>query len=288
MSQTESQTGIRRMRMLRRIPNYVVLILISLVFIGPILWMFSGSLKSISEILRFPPTLLPEVFRWENYAQVFELQPFGRQFLNSILVMSLICVLTLVISVPAGYALARVRPIGAMIIFIVLLSAIYIPPESVIVPLFQAAAAWGWVDTYLPLVIFTAVLSTAPVAMFIMRQAFATLPGEFEEAAIIDGAGRWRTFLTIFLPLVRPSIASAIVFTAWFAWNQFLEPLVYIRTTELLTVPVALTLFEDPLAGPRWNIQMAATTISIIPVLLIFMFAQKHIVSGLTAGGLKS
>lgn len=283
-----SQTDRRRSVALRRVPSYALLSVIALLFIGPILWMLSGSLKSISEILRYPPTILPETFRWENYAQVFSLQPFGRQFLNSVLVMVLVCVVTLIVAIPAGYALGRVRPIGAAAIFVALLSGIFIPPEAVIVPLFQTAADLGWIDTYWPLVLFTALLSTAPVAMFILRQAFVTLPAEFEEAATLDGASRGRTMLQIFLPLVRPSIASAIVFTAWFSWNQFLEPLVYLRSQEMLTVPVALTLFEDPLAGPRWNIQMAATTISVLPVLLVFLVAQRHVVSGLTAGGLKS
>ncbi|WP_461103983.1 carbohydrate ABC transporter permease [Tessaracoccus terricola] len=273
---------------LRNLPTYVLLTVVSLLFIGPVLWMVSGSFKSITEILKYPPVLFPEVFRWENYAEVFTLQPFARQILNSALVMVLVCLLTLLLAIPAGYALARVRPAGTAVIFIILLSGVFIPPEAVIIPLFQAAAQIGWVDTFYPLVIFTSVLSTGPVAMFIMRQAFLTLPAEFEEAATLDGASRGRTMMQIFLPLVRPSIASAVVFTAWFSWNQFLEPLVYLRSQTMLTVPVALTLFEDPLAGPRWNVQMAATTLSVLPVLIVFFLAQKHVVSGLTAGGLKS
>lgn len=282
------RSNVLRSRTMRRIPMYLLLSIIALLFIGPVIWMVSGSFKSIGEILQYPPKLFPEVFRWENYVQVFALQPFGRQILNSILLMVLICALTLLLAIPAGYALARVRPVGAAIIFIILLSGVFIPPEAVIIPLFQAAADIGWVDTFYPLVIFTSVLSTGPVAMFIMRQAFLTLPKEFEEAATIDGSSRLRTMVQIFLPLVRPSIASAIVFTAWFSWNQFLEPLVYLRSQTMLTVPVALTLFEDALAGPRWNVQMAATTLSVLPVLIVFLLAQKHVVSGLTAGGLKS
>lgn len=282
------KSNVLRSRATRRISMYMLLSIIALLFIGPVLWMVSGSFKSITEILQYPPKLFPEVIRWENYAQVFELQPFGRQMLNSVLLMVLICALTLLLAVPAGYALARVRPVGAAIIFIILLSGVFIPPEAVIIPLFQAAADLGWVDTFYPLVIFTSVLSTAPVAMFIMRQAFLTLPAEFEEAATLDGSSRARTMVQIFLPLVRPSIASAVVFTAWFSWNQFLEPLVYLRSQTMLTVPVALTLFEDALAGPRWNVQMAATTLSVLPVLIVFLLAQKHVVSGLTAGGLKS
>lgn len=283
-----SQNSRARSLALRRVPTYLLLSVIALLFLGPVFWMVSASLKTINEVLRFPPTIFPEVFRWANYAQVFTLQPFGRQFANSVLVMVLVVALTLVIAIPAGYALARVRPSGAAAIFIVLLSGVFIPPEAVIVPLFQAAADLGWVDSFIPLILFTAVLSTSPVAMFIMRQAFLTLPNEFEEAAILDGASRWRTMVQIFMPLVRPSIASAVVFSAWFSWNQFLEPLVYLRSQNMLTVPVALTLFEDPLAGPRWHIQMAATTISVIPVLIVFLIAQRHVVSGLTAGGLKS
>lgn len=283
-----SRTDRRAARVLRAVPSYVLLSLISLLFIGPILWMVSASLKSRSEVLRYPPTLLPQELRWDNYAQVFQLQPFDRQFLNSIVVMALVCSLTLALAIPSGYALARVKPRGTTVIFIVLLCGIFIPPEAVIVPLFRFSAQMGWVDTYLPLVVFTAVLFTAPVAMFVMRQAFVMLPHEFEEAATLDGASRWRTMMRIFLPLAKPSIAAAVVFTAWYSWNQFLEPLVYLRSQTMLTVPVALTLFEDPLAGPRWNVQMAATTLSVVPVLIVFLFAQRHIVAGLTAGGMKS
>lgn len=270
------------------IPSYVLLSIISLLFIGPIVWMVSGSLKSRSEILRYPPTLVPDELRWDNYAQVFELQPFDRQFLNSLAIMALVCLLTLAVAIPSGYALARVRPRGAALIFILLLSGIFIPPEAVIVPLFRFSAQLGWLDTYAPLVVFTSMLFTAPVAMFVMRQAFVILPHEFEEAATLDGASRWRTMMRIYLPLAKPSIASAVVFTAWYSWNQFLEPLVYLRSRTMLTVPVALTLFEDPLAGPRWQVQMAATTLSVLPVLIVFLLAQRHIVAGLTAGGMKS
>src|SRR5699024_1027591 len=125
-------------------------------------------------------------------------------------------------------------------------------------------------------------------ATFVMRQAFLTMPADFEDAAAIDGSGRWRTMLQIYLPLARPSLASVVVLACWYSWNQFLEPLIYLRSPEKLTVPVALTHYEDPIAGPLWGVQMAATTLSVIPVLLVFFFAQRHVVAGLTAGGLKS
>lgn len=268
--------------------NYLLLCLVAFVALAPILWMLSASLKSSSEILRYPPTIIPENFQWGNYADVFALQPFAQQFVNSVVIMALVAVLTLLMSVPAGYALARIKPLASGAIFLVLLSAMFIPPEATIIPLFQYAAKLGWVDTHYPLVIFTAVLVTAPIATFVMRQAFLTLPAEFEEAATIDGSSRLRTMLQIYFPLARPSLASVVVLACWYSWNQFLEPLIYLRSPEKLTVPVALTHYEDPIAGPLWGVQMAATTLSVIPVLLVFFVAQRHVVSGLTAGGLKS
>ena len=277
----------KRTRLVGHGLNYLLLCLIAVVALGPMLWMLSSSLKSPNEILRYPPTLIPEDIRWDNYAKVFQLQPFTHQFTNSVVIMALVTVLTILLSVPAGYALARVKPIASGAIFLVLLSALFIPPEATIIPLFQYAAKLGWVDTHYPLIVFTAILVTAPIATFVMRQTFLTLPDEFEEAATVDGSGRLRTMLQIYLPLARPSLAAVVVLSCWYSWNQFLEPLVYVRSPDKLTVPVALTHYEDPLAGPLWGVQMAATTLSVIPVLAVFFLAQRHVVSGLTAGGLK-
>lgn len=268
--------------------RYLVLIVVSLLLIGPVLWMVSASVKSFNEVRVFPPSILPLQFRWDNYAQIFEMQPFARQFGNSILVMAAVCVLTVGLSLPAGYALARVRPVASSIIFVILLSGIFLPPEATIIPLFLLASKLGWINTLWPLIIFTAVLTTTPIATFIMRQAFLTLPIEFDEAATLDGAGRMRTMLQISTPLVRPSLASVVVISCWYSWNQFLEPLVYIRDANLLTVPVALTRFTDTTGQSLWNVQMAATTLSILPVLIVFFFAQRHVVAGLAAGGLKA
>lgn len=284
MNRTDNAPG----HVVRTSVRYFVLAAVSLLLIGPVLWMVSASFKSLNEILVFPPTILPTQFRWENYARIFELQPFGRQFGNSLLVMAAVCVLTVGLSLPAGYALARVRPVASSIIFVVLLSGIFLPPEATIIPLFLLASKLGWINTLWPLIVFTAVLTTTPIATFIMRQAFLTLPPEFDEAATIDGAGRMRTMLQISTPLVRPSLASVVVISCWYSWNQFLEPLVYIRDVNLLTVPVALTRFTDTYGQPLWNVQMAATTVSVLPVLLVFFFAQRHVVAGLAAGGLKA
>lgn len=264
-----------------------LLIVVGVIALLPVLWMASGSLKSVNEILQYPPSLLPEVFRWENYARVFQLQPFGRQMLNSFFIMAAVTLATVVVSAMAGYAFARERIRGSSIIFIVLLTGIFLPPETTIVPLFQTASKLGWLDTAYPLIFFTVFLTTTPLATFIMRQAFLALPGEFKQAGRLDGAGNWRIFLQIYLPMVRPTIAAVVVVTAWTSWNQYIEPLVYLRSPENFTVPLGLTMYNDPFAGPLYHVQMSATTLSVLPVLLLFIFAQKHVVAGLTAGGLK-
>lgn len=266
--------------------RYLALTAVSLVFLAPFVWMASGSLKTDAEFKAFPPSLFGEEMRWDNYAKVFTLQPFAAQYANSVIVLVLVCILTIALSTAAGYAFARVKMRGGNLVFLVLLSAMFIPIEATILPLYRLVVALGWIDTLVPIVIISGVVTSAPIATFIMRQAFISLPGDFGEAARVDGAGRWRTFLQIYTPMVRPSVAAVVIYTAWISWNQFLEPLLFLRSSERLTVPVALTHFED-MSGPLWGVQAAAATLSVLPVIIIFMFAQKQVVAGLTEGGIK-
>ncbi|CAN5385829.1 carbohydrate ABC transporter permease [soil metagenome] len=272
---------------LRKLGLYLLLTAVAALFVLPIAWTVSTSFKLQSEVLRFPPQWIPDALHWENYRIVFEFQPFAIQFFNSVYIAVLVCAITLVVSSLAGYAFARLNFPGKNVLFILVLSALFIPPEATIIPLFRTAVALGWYDTHIPLVVFTAFSSAGTVATFVMRQAFLTIPKEFEEAARIDGAGWFRTFAQVVLPMARPSLAAVVVLSAWQSWNQFLEPLVYLRSANMLTVPVALAQYTDPYSGPMFNVQAAATTLSIVPLLIIFMFAQRHIVAGLTAGGLK-
>lgn len=268
------------------VARYVVLFVVALAFLTPFLWMAGGALKTDAEFKAFPPSFFPSEPRWENFVSVFELQPFGMQYTNSVLVLVIVCALTVVISSAAGYAFARIRMPGSEILFLVFLTGIFIPIEATILPLFRLVSALGWVDSLVPLIVITSTVSCAPIATFIMRQAFAALPSGFSDAAKIDGAGRWCIFLRIYTPMVRPSIAAAVVYTAWISWNLFLEPLLFLRSEKNLTITVALTHYED-MAGPLWSVQAAAATLSVLPVILVFLFAQKQVVSGLTEGGLK-
>lgn len=268
--------------------RYLLLTVVAAVFLAPFVWMGTTSLKSNTETFSYPPSLLPATPLFENYVTAFTYQPLAREFLNSFMVLVAVCGLTIVVSTMAGYALARVRVRGATLVFVILLSATFVPPETTIVPLYRIASSWGWLNSLTPLIVFTAFITTAPISTFVMRQSFLALSPEYGEAAMIDGAGKWRILLSVYLPMVRPSLATVVVLSAFYSWNQFLEPLIFLQTSNKFTIPLGLTQYDNPLSGPMWNVQLAAAVLSVIPVLIIFLVAQRHVVAGLTAGGIKS
>lgn len=283
----QNKRRLPRRKVVGLVLRYVALTGVALAVMWPFLWMITSSLKSSADVLSWPPTFLPEDPRWENYVEVFTYQPFARQFLNSILVLIAVVAITIAASAMAGYALARLRIRGASLIFLVLLMGIYMPAESTLVPLFNFFSAIDLVDTLTPIVLLSAFTTTGLIATFVMRQSFLGLQPEFGEAATLDGAGRWRIFLQVYLPMVRPSLAAVVVLTAFYTWNSFLYPLIFLRSRTNFTVPLGIVQYEDIYSGPLWGIQLAAATLSVIPVVVVFLLAQKHVVAGLTAGGVK-
>jgi multiple sugar transport system permease protein len=187
----------------------------------------------------------------------------------------------------AGYAFARIRFPFANAIFMVVLVGLLIPSEVTLVPLFQLFLKWGMINTHWPLILVPIFGAPAVFATFIMRQFFISLPVELEEAARVDGLGRFKIFWTIALPLSRPALAAVAIFTFLGSWNLYLEPLVFISSPDKFTLPQALTQFTDAYGGPMWNIQLAAATMTAIPVLIVFIVAQKQFVEGLAHTGLK-
>ncbi|MBS0453858.1 MAG: carbohydrate ABC transporter permease [Proteobacteria bacterium] len=266
---------------------YGLLCLLLVPFVFPTWWMVTSSVKPISEIFVFPPQLWPAHADWSSYQQVFSLQPFARQYWNSAWIAAVVTLGTLGVSSMAGYAFARIRFAGADALFVVVLTGLLIPSEVTIVPLFQMFRALGLVNTHWPLVLIPIFGAPCVFATFIMRQFFITLPAELEEAARVDGLGRFKIFRTIALPLARPALASVAIFTFLHSWNLYLEPIVFLSTPQLFTLPQALTQFTDAYGGPMWNIQLAAATMTALPVLLVFVVAQKQFIEGLAHTGLK-
>jgi multiple sugar transport system permease protein len=275
------------MRHKPKVALYGLLCVLCVPFVFPTLWMVTSSVKPVGEIFAFPPALLPREWDLSSYRRVFEVQPFGHQYLNSLYIAVLVTAGTMVVASMAGYAFARVRFPGQNMLFIVVLTGLLIPTEVTIVPLFQVFHTLGLTNTHWPLILVPVLGAPSVLASFIMRQFFITLPGELEEAARVDGLSRFGTFYRVALPLARPALGAVAIFTFLHSWNLFLEPVVYLSSPELFTLPQALTQFVDNYGGPMWNVQLAAASMTSLPVLVVFVLAQRQFIEGLAHTGLK-
>jgi multiple sugar transport system permease protein len=266
---------------------YVVLLVMSVMFVYPFWWMVTSSFKSVNEMFSYPPTLLPKQWHLENYQNVFKMQPFARQFWNSFYIATLVTIGVLFFSSMAGYSFARIKFAGNSVLFVMILSAIMMPSEVTIVPVFHYAQDLGLTNSHLPLIILPMFGTAGVVGTFVMRQYYLGLPVELEEAAFLDGLTRWGIYWRIALPLARPALAAVAILTFLTSWNLFLEPLVLIQDQAKFTLPLALRGYTDPYGQPLWGEQLAATTLSVVPVLIVYIFAQRHVVESFAFSGTK-
>lgn len=261
---------------------YVVMIALAAAFILPLVWMFSTSLKSESDTLTLPPTFIPQVVQWSNYADIWQEIP---QFLFNSVKLALYNVVGLLfIASLAGYAFGRLRFPGRDIAFVLLLASAILPGIVYLLPQYILFLNIGWIDTHYPLWVprvLTPVLGT-----FLMRQAFKTIPVEFEDAARLDGASTFQIYWRVMLPQVKPALAAVGILTFLDSWNDLFGPLIFINSAELQTLPVALALFQGEFFT-QLNLLMAAAAISVIPVLVLFFAAQRYFIQGVTMDGLK-
>ncbi|GAA2064020.1 carbohydrate ABC transporter permease [Streptomyces cheonanensis] len=270
-----------------RLAVYGVLALLSVPFLFPTWWMVTSSLKPAGEIFAFPPSLLPDSPRLDAYQRVFEVQPFAAQYLNSMYIALVVTLGTLAVSSLAGYAFARIRFPGQNALFLVVLVGLLIPSEVTIVPLFQMFNEWGMIDTHWPLILVPILGAPSVLATLIMRQFFIAIPHELEEAGRLDGLGRFALYWRIAMPLARPALGAVAIFTFLHSWNLYLEPIVFLSTPENFTLPQALTHFVDAYGGPMWDVQLAAASMTALPVLVFFIAMQRQFVEGLAHTGLK-
>lgn len=272
---------------LRSVLFYGGLSILAIPFVFPTWWMITSSFKPITQIFSFPPALWPQNPTLQAYADAFVLQPFARQYFNSLYIAVVVTVGTMLVSALAGYAFARIRFRGQNVLFIVVLVGLLIPSEVTIVPLFQVFNQLGLINTHWPLILVSTFGAPSVLATFIMRQFFISLPVELEEAARLDGLGRFAIWWRIAVPLARTALAAVAIFTFLHVWNLYLEPTVYLLSPELFTLPQALTRYTDAYGGEMWNVQLAAATLTAVPVLIVFVVAQKQFVEGLAQTGLK-
>lgn len=276
----------QRQQTIKQVLWVISLAIVSVPFVFPFLWMVTSGFKSASEIFG-QPSLVPEVWHWRNFVEVFEYQPFARQYFNSLYIAVLVTVLTLIVSSLAGYALARLRFAGAGLLMVGLVSALMVPEEVTIIPNFFLVGWMGLSDTHVPLVLLPVFGPQGVVATFLMRQFFLALPKELEEAGRMDGLTTLGIWWKIALPMSRPALAAVAIITFLHSWNLFLEPLVFISSLEMFTLPLALGNFTDPYGAPLWHLQLAATSLAVLPILGVYLIAQRQIVESFAMSGVK-
>ena len=262
---------------------YVLLAAGGAAMLFPFAWMVSTSLKPDLAVFATPPQLIPHPFQPGNYSKVVHVFPVWRFLMNSALVAAISTTLQVATSAMAAYAFARLRFRGSNVLFVLYLATLMVPFQVTIVPLFIEMKYLHFVNSYPGLILPTI---ASAFGVFLLRQAFMTLPRELEEAAFVDGAGYWTVFTRIVLPLAKPSLATFAVFSFMASWNSFLWPLVIISSQRLMTLPVGLANLQGE-HFTAWNLVMAGTTISVIPIIAVYLLAQKHIVRGVVLSGVK-
>jgi multiple sugar transport system permease protein len=263
--------------------THSVLVLGAVAMIGPFAWQLLTAFKSLPETTTVPPTLLPQEWLWSNFADVFALLPFGRQLANSLIVAAAVTLGQLAFCSLGAYAFARLEFRGRELIFALFLSVLMVPKQLLILPQYQIISDLGLLNT-LPALILPGLFSA--FGTFLLRQFFATIPKDFEEAALLDGAGRFRIFFSIMLPLVRPALAALAVITVMHSWNDLLWPLVV--NTDPASMPISAGLTS--LQGQEWTnypVLMAGALMASIPMLLAYLALQRQFVQGIALSGTK-
>jgi multiple sugar transport system permease protein len=263
--------------------TYAVLGLGAIIMLLPFVWMISTSFKTGEATFVTPPQLIPLAPTLDNYAEAFNAVPMGQFLVNSVLVSVTSTVLMVLNCAMAGYAFARIKFPGREIIFYAYIATLMIPQQVTLVPLFVIMTWLHWGNTYQALILPA---SFGAFGTFLLRQFFLKLPREVEEAAFMDGAGHIRIFFTIGLQLARPALATLAVFSFMASWNGFLWPMIITSSQSMMTLPVGLS-FLNGRYNTDWNLLMAGAVIGTLPIIAVYVFAQKYIIQGLATTGLK-
>lgn len=261
---------------------HALLIAGSVVMLLPFVWMLSTSLKLPPDIFTYPPVWIPNPIAWQNYVKTVTVMPFGRFYLNSLIVTTSVTLLQLLTSSLAAFAFARMRFPGRNALFLLYLATLMIPFQVTMIPNFILVRALGWYDTYQALILPPAF---SAFSTFLLRQYFLGIPRELDEAARIDGATSLRIWWQVIMPLAGPAIAALATFVSLNSWNDFLWPLIITNSPSMRTLPVGLSAFQGQYKTD-WNLLMAGSVIAMLPVLLVYIIGQRWFIKGITLSGL--
>jgi len=280
-------TSVRRVRvsaLAGQTVLYAALITLSLIFALPLFWLISTSLKANRQIFAFPPIWIPSPVIWQNYPDVFLYAPFAHYLFNTLLICSAHVIGPVITCSLAAYAFARLRAPGSAVIFMLMLSTLMVPGFVTLVPVYILFAKIHWIDTFKPLII-PALLGN-PFFIFLLRQFLLTIPADLEEAARIDGATHFTIWYRIMLPLTRPALATVAIFGFQGAWNDLFGPLIFLNSSSRYTLALGLQVFQQQHTSD-WGLLMAASTMMVVPMLVIFFFAQRQFIQGIVLTGIK-
>jgi multiple sugar transport system permease protein len=261
---------------------HALLIAGSVVMLLPFAWMLSTSLKLPPDIFTYPPVWIPNPIAWQNYVKTVTVMPFGRFYLNSLIVTTGVTLLQLLTSSLAAFAFARMRFPGRNVLFLLYLATLMIPFQVTMIPNFLLVRTLGWYDTYQALILPPAF---SAFSTFLLRQYFLGIPRDLDEAARIDGATSLRIWWQVIMPLAGPAIAALATFVSLNSWNDFLWPLIITNSPAMRTLPVGLSAFQGQYKTD-WNLLMAGSVIAMVPVLLVYMIGQRWFIKGITLSGL--
>lgn len=271
-------------RLLRTAVIYLVLIGLAMLFMIPLFWMISTSLKARYEVFAYPPEIIPSNIQWGNFVEIFTRVPLAR-YIGNTLILVVANIIGQLISVPlVAYAFARLRFPGREVIFFIVIATMMVPSQVTLIPLYSLYRTIGLTNTYWPLILPS--FFGNPFFIFLMRQYIKTLPRDLDDAARIDGAGTWGILYRILLPLCIPPLTIIMVFQFLWTWNDFIEPLIYIGDTSMYTLQLGLSMFRGRFTV-EWHLLMAAALVSVVPQLVIYFFAQKRLIGGIAGVGIK-
>ncbi|RKP53110.1 carbohydrate ABC transporter permease [Cohnella endophytica] len=269
--------------MLKNALTHLILIATAIILVFPFVWMVSGAFKAKLEAVKMPPQLLPSHWNFDNFKLIEHYFPLYRFLYNSVAVAIATTILQLFICAMAAYVFAKIPFKGRNVLFVLFLTTMMIPSQVTLVPLFILFSQTNLIDTYAGLIlpgIFSA------YGTFLMRQNIMTIPNELLEAAFMDGASYYKVFRTVILPLVKPTLAALTIFAFMSSWNNFLWPLIATNSKELMTLPLGLSKLQGKWST-EWNVLMAGNVVSFIPIFIVYLFAQRYFIKGMTMTGIK-
>lgn len=271
-------------RLAARGATYLAVIALAVIFVLPFVWMLTTAVKPREEIFLYPPRWIPSLWQVQNFAEAWTKAPFARFFVNSVVVTGSVVVIQLATAALAAYAFARLRFPGKGLLFMAYLSIMMVPTQVTLIPNFITLRKLGMLNTYWALIL---PFAATGFGTFLIRQHFLSIPGELFDAATVDGATHLHTLWHVCLPLARPALATFGLLTAMWHWNDFFWPLIVTNSIEMRTMPLGLVVFTHSEQGTSWNLLMAAGVFTALPIVVLFLIAQRYFVQGIARVGIK-